>query len=252
MILAIDAGNTNIVIGGCQESGALFHERIVTDKTMTAARFADILRGFLTRHAGPYEGACVCSVAPEITGALTEGCRLAAGLEPVVVGTDVETGLTYKLTGCSDLGPDLIAGAVAAKVCYWLPAVVIDTGTATTLMAIDENSGFLGGAILPGIRASFSALFSSASMLRELPLEPPPSAIGRNTAEAIGSGAIYGYAEMIDGLCRRFANQLGRQPVFLITGGLAYRFMDCCHTRLIHDDMLVLKGIYCIYKMNRG
>lgn len=250
MILVIDAGNTNIVIGGCCEEGVAFHERIVTDKKLTAGVFERELRKTLQNHPEKLTGACICSVTPEINGALMEGCKAATGLSPLLVDTKIDTGLSYKLTDISDLGPDLIAGAAAACELYTLPAVVIDTGTATTVMAVDSERGLLGGAIVPGIRSSFNSLFSNASMLHEFDIDTPERAIGRNTAEAVASGAIFGYADMIDGLCRRFEAELGSKPAYIITGGLAYRFMDCCTTELIHDDMLVLKGVYCIYKRN--
>lgn len=251
MILAIDAGNTNIVVGACSDSGVSFFERIKTDKSLTSKSFFELLTQAMSGHPHSFDGAAVCSVAPEITHALADGARMFTGCDPVVVGTDIDTGLSYKLTDISDLGPDLIAGAAAAHDLYTLPAVVVDTGTATTIMAIDENAGFLGGAIVPGIKTSFEALFSKASMMRAFAFDEPSAAIGRNTAEAVSSGAVYGYADMIDGLCRRFARELSSQPKYIITGGLAGRFLKQCSTPFIHDDMLVLKGIYSIYKRNR-
>lgn len=250
MILAIDVGNTNIVIGGCTENQVFFHERFPTIKTMTSEDFQSNLKSFFEIHPGEYEAACLCSVAPEINDAIVTGCQ-ALGFKTLVVDTVIDTGITYKLSDSSDLGPDLIAGAAAAKELYSLPAVVIDTGTATTLMAVDSEGGLLGGAILPGIKTSFAALFSGASMLRHFEIQDPVAAIGRNTEEAISSGALYGYADMIDGLCQRFTEELGQSPAFILTGGLAYRLISYCKTDFIHDDMLVLKGICSIYNRNR-
>lgn len=243
MLLAIDAGNTNIVVAGCLNNQVMFHERVVTDKAMTADRFLGILQEIAAKHGCSFEAAGVCSVAPEITGALSDAALALTGKKPTVVSTDIDSGLTYKLSDISDLGPDLIAGASAAADLYPLPCVIVDTGTATTIMAVDSNHGFLGGAIVPGIYTSFNALFSNASMMRESGIETPLYAIGRNTAEAVNSGAIFGYADMIDGLCARFEHELGQRASFIITGGLAGKFLEFCKTPFIHDDMLVIKGI---------
>lgn len=250
MLLAVDAGNTNIVISGCIDNKVIFSERVPTDKRMTAEAFTGVLADISKKHGCAFTSSGICSVAPEITPALAAAASAVTQNKPVVVNTEIDSGLTYRLTDISDLGPDLIAGAAAAADYYSLPAVVVDTGTATTIMAIDSGRGFLGGAIVPGINTSFNALFSNASMMREFGIEAPVRAIGRNTAEAVNSGAIFGYADMIDGLCRRFEHELGCKPCYIITGGLAGRFMNFCKTPFVHDDTLVIKGICCICQRN--
>ena len=212
MVLTIDIGNTNIVLGG-YENGALgFCTRISTDKSLEADQYALELSGILNLYkvAGEsIEGAIISSVVPQITDTVARALRMFAGVEPLKLTHELPTGVGVNIDTPSELGADLLAGAIAAKALYPLPAIVIDMGTATKITAVDEQGTVQGVSIMPGVFISLDALVNGTSLLKGIATNAPVRAIGKNTVESMQSGVVFGAASMLDGMVERFEAELG-------------------------------------------
>lgn len=253
MILAIDVGNTNIVLGGYEDSGTVFTERISTDPAKTSLEYAILIRTALDIHdTSPADvtGAIVGSVVPPLTYIIRTALMKVCGVTALVVGPGVKTGLNIRIDDPSTIGADLIAGAVGALASYRPPLVVIDMGTATTMIAIDEKRSYIGGMIMTGLRLSLNALVSQTSQLPGISLEVPKKVIGRNTADAMRSGLLYGTAAMIDGLIGRVEEEMGKPVTVIATGGLAGTVIGACRTKICLEKTLVLDGLIEIYRRN--
>lgn len=254
MLLVIDAGNTNISIGAYQGDELQFTSRLATDHAATRDRIAvDLSSIFRLNNLDPKEcsGAIISSVVPEISHALKAAVEKVTGQVPLLVGPGVKTGLNIKTDNPAEVGADLVAGAVAAKDKYPLPAIILDLGTATKVIALDKKGAFLGCAIAPGVEISLNALSSGASQLINISLNTPDHAIGTNTIDSMTSGLIYGTIDMLDGLCDRFADEI-QDPVETIvaTGGLGRIAAGCRHDMVMDQD-LILDGLKLIYQKNR-
>ena len=229
MLLAIDVGNTQTVIGlfgtdedaeGDRGTGAerdlLDHWRIATSDSRTSDELALLVQEFLGFHGFSFDedvdGVALCSSVPSITAGIREMTRRYFGFEALVIEPGVKTGMPILYENPKEVGADRIADAVAAFDLYGGPTVVVDFGTATTLEAISAAGEYLGGAILPGIEISLDALFSRAAALRKVELVEPRNVIGKNTIESIQSGALYGFAAQVDGIVARLRDERHRQP----------------------------------------
>ncbi|MDD2956929.1 MAG: type III pantothenate kinase [Lachnospiraceae bacterium] len=253
MILAIDIGNTNIVLGCIQENKILFTERLSTDHAKTDLEHAISIKIVLELHnINPREvtGAIIGSVVPPITALIRDALYKITGCPAIVVGPGVKTGLNILMDNPAQVGSDLIVGAVAGIAEYPLPLILIDMGTATTICVIDENKNYIGGMILPGLRVSLDSLTSRTSQLPKISLEPPKRLIGKNTIECMKSGILYGNASCIDGMISRIEEDLGQSATAVATGGLAAAIVPLCRHNIILDDELLLKGLLLIYKKN--
>ncbi len=254
MILCIDIGNTNIVLG-CYDGGSLvMSSRISTDKNRMSDQYAVELRDILKLYGidpARISGAIVSSVVPALTESMAAAVRHATSARPLILSRALyEKELDIRLDNPLEIGADLVAAAVAAKHKYPLPCIVIDMGTATKITALSADGAFLGGAILPGVRTSTDALVSRTSTLPDISLEAPEKALSTNTADCMKSGVVFGAASMLDGMCARMARELGAQPTVVATGGLAARVTPYCETPIINDDMLLLDGLRYIYELN--
>lgn len=254
MILAIDIGNTNIVLGCVEGKKTFFIERLSTDKAKTELEYAVSLKNVLEIYEIPVdqiEGGIISSVVPQVT----ELCRSAAEKvikKPVkVVGPGVKTGLNIKLDDPATAGSDLVVVAVAALNEYTCPQIVIDMGTATTMSVLDQKGCFIGGVILPGLRTSLDALVSNAAQLSQTSLAAPKKVIGKNTLDCLRGGMIYGNAASIDGMIERMEEELGCKCTIVATGGLAQAVIPHCRHNIIIDEDLLLKGLQTIYEKNR-
>lgn len=254
MILAIDVGNTNTVLGimedGCISGNVV---RMRTEEESTVAEIAIKVLDLLSyMHVSPteLEGAVISSVVPPLNGNLCKAVQSITGKRPVLVGPGVKTGLNVKIDDPGTLGADLVVGGVAAIEYYSVPAIVIDMGTATTITLVDSTGSFRGGAILPGVKLSFSALAAGTSLLPDIYISAPPHAIGTNTTDCMRSGAVLGTASMIDGMIDRMEEELGEKCALIATGGLAESVIPYCRHEIICDDELLLKGLWAIYKKN--
>jgi len=254
MILAIDVGNTHIVIG-CIEDGAITHVfRLSTDASRTADEYAVGISNILSFNGaerGKISGAVISSVVPPLTQVLRNAIMLLAGVKAIVVGAGLRTGINILIDDPAQLGGDMVATAVGALSAYELPVIVVDLGTATKMYALDRNGGFLGGAIMPGVALSMSALSAGTSQLPRVPIEAPAKCISANTIDCMKSGAVFGTASSIDGMIDRFEAELGERARVIATGGLADPVYRHCRHDIIHDPHLILRGLGIIYEKNR-
>ena len=254
MILGIDVGNTNVVLGILEDGKILKTVRMRTESGATSAEHAikisDLLH-FMGVKPEDIEGSIISSVVPPATENIAEALWGLTGKKALVVGPGMKTGLNVRIDDPGTLGADLVVGAVAAIAFYATPAIVIDMGTATTITVIDGRNSFRGGAILPGVKLSFSALVSGTSLLPDIYIEKPDKCIGTNTVDCMRSGAVLGTAAMIDGMIDRMEEELDEQCTLVATGGLASAVIPCCHHNIVCDDDLFLKGLWVLYQKNR-
>lgn len=253
MILAIDIGNTNIVLGCIQDGKILFTERLSTDHAKTDLEHAISIKIVLELHninPRDVKGAIIGSVVPPITTLIKEALYKITGCNAMIVGPGVKTGLNILMDNPAQVGSDLIVGAVAGIAEYSLPLILVDMGTATTICVIDEHKNYIGGMILPGLRVSLDSLTSRTSQLPRISLEPPKRLIGKNTIECMKSGILYGNASCIDGMIDRIEQDLGQKATIVATGGLAEKIVPLCNHSIILDDELLLKGLLLIYEKN--
>ena len=253
MILAIDIGNTNIVLGCTDNRQILFTERISTDLRKTDLEHAISVKTILELHRidpSCITGAIIASVVPPITSLISSALKKITGCEAMVVGPGLRTGLNILMDNPASVGADLIVGAVAAIAEYPCPLIIVDMGTATTLAVVDEKKNYIGGMILPGIGVSLDSLTSRTSQLPRISLDPPKRLIGRNTIDCMRSGVLYGNASCIDGMADRIEEELGMKATVIATGGLASSITPLCRHDIILDDELLLKGLLLIYEKN--
>lgn len=255
MILAIDIGNTNIVVGCFDKDRILFVERVSTESTKTELEYAISLKNVLEIygiHPAQVEGGIISSVVPPLTNVLKASAEKIISGKVLVVGPGVKTGLNILMDNPASVGSDLIVDAVAAIEEYPAPLIFIDMGTATTISVVDEEKRYRGGMILPGIRVSMDSLTSRTAQLPHISMEPPKRLIGRNTVDCMKSGMIYGNASCIDGMIRRIKKELERTDVTVIaTGGLSKVILPYCEETIIFDNELLLKGLRLIYEKNQ-
>ncbi len=255
MILAIDIGNTNIVLGCCQGDEILFRDRISTDQTATALEYAALIKtAFEMNGVKPenVQGAIISSVVPSVTGTLRTAVQRLAGTDPMVVGPGIKTGLSILIDNPAQLGSDLVVDAVAGLAEYPLPLIIVDMGTATTLSVLDSKGNYQGGMIVPGVSVMHDSLISRTAQLPKIALEPPKRLIGKNTVECLKSGILYGNAGILDGLIDRIQAEMGGGCTVVATGGLAGVIAPLCRNPIILDDNLLLKGLLRIYRRNEG
>ncbi len=254
MILAIDIGNTNIVLG-CIEKGDIIKEvRLATDVLKTSDQYCAELKNMLDlMEMDPtrFEGCIISSVVPPVLNSFRTAVIKLTGKQPIVVGPGIKTGLNILLDNPALAGGDLIVAAVAALAEYQPPLLIVDMGTATTITAIDQNGGYLGGCICPGVKISSEALSSRTAQLPAISLEAPRKAIGRNTVDCMKSGIMMGTAAMIDGMVIRMEEELGQSATVLATGGVARFVLPMCRRKIIYDKDLLLKGLYLLYENNK-
>lgn len=254
MILAIDIGNTNIVIGCIKDDKILFVERLSTDHTKTVLEYAISFKNVLELYnlkSEDIQGSIISSVVPPVTGIVKEAAQKITKKHILIIGPGVKSGLNILMDNPAQLGSDLVANAVAAIAEYKAPLIIFDLGTATTISVIDKNQNYIGGMILPGIRVSSDSLTSRTSQLPKISFEPPKKIIGKNTIDCMKSGVIYGNAAVIDGMIQRIEKELGQKATAIATGGLAENIIPYCTEEIILDDELLLKGLNQIYKKNK-
>lgn len=255
MLLAIDIGNSNVVIGCLDSAGKVICTlRMVTDTKKTEDEYAAGMQAILLNNGidcAGFEGAIICSVVPPLTEVFRLAVERVTGKKALVVGPGIKTGLNILIDDPSSLGSDLVAAAVAAVAEYPQPVIIIDMGTATTITVVDTGGRFLGGAIAPGVALSVNALSAGTSLLHKVPIEAPKKCICGTTTACMQSGAVYGTAAMLDGMIDRFRQELGREAQVVATGGIASRIVPLCRHQIAYDEYLLLKGMYVIYKKNK-
>lgn len=254
MVLAIDLGNTNIVLGGIDDEKIHFIARLSTDRNKTEDEYIISFRQIMEIYdfkKEDVEGVIISSVVPPLTNILKDAAEHFTGKPVLIVGPGIKTGLNIFMDNPGQLGSDKVVAAVATVNRYPLPQILIDMGTATTISVIDCDGNFLGGPLCPGIMVSHDALISHTSQLPRISLEAPERVIGRNTIDSMKSGLILGNAAMIDGLIERIEEELGEKSTVIATGGLAHAVVPHCRREIIYNENLLLDGLWEIYKKNR-
>lgn len=254
MILCVDIGNTNITMGGFGGDDLLFVARMATDGAATEDEYASRIRSILALHGVGQKsiaGAILSSVVPQLNQVVRQALRFAYGVEALLVGPGIRTGLNLRCDDPSSVGADLICASVAAHRLYGGPVLVVDLGTATKLLVVDGKGAFIGASIAPGVSIALRALSSGTAQLPQIGLEAPRSVLGRNTVDCMRSGVIFGHACMIDGMIDRICDEAGQQLPVCATGGLAPVILPHCrHTMTLEPD-LVLRGLHFIYQKNK-
>ncbi|MDD7418261.1 type III pantothenate kinase [Blautia sp. HCP3S3_C12] len=254
MILAIDIGNTNIVVGCIDEEKIYFTERLSTVHTKTELEYAVDLKTVLDIYhikRTDIEGCIISSVVPQITDIAKLAAEKILKKEVMVLGPGVKTGLNIVMDNPGQLGADLVADAVAGLASYPVPLVVIDMGTATTISVVNSKKQYVGGMIMPGVGISLDALTARASQLSGISIDAPRHIIGKNTIECMKSGVLYSNAAALDGIIDRIEEELGEKTTVIATGGLAKKIVPHCRKEIILDEELLLKGLMLIYRKNK-
>lgn len=253
MLLTIDIGNTNVVMGFYKDSELVRAWRIATDRDKTKDEYAIILDSILRMSSinpADVRGAVGASVVPPLVETITRVLKEVLSVNVLWVSHKLELGIRLKVDNPATVGADRIANAVGAYFLYGAPVIVVDMGTALTWCAIDENANWLGGAIFPGIKIASEALFARTALLPKVELKRPLSVIGKTTEENIQSGLIYGYASMIDGMIRRIKKEIGEHSFVVATGGLIDLVAEESKEINLVNPWLTLEGLRIIYERN--
>ena len=253
MILAIDIGNTNIVLGCLEDSKILFEARMATDLVKTSDQYCAELKTMLSLfevETQKIEGCIISSVVPPVLNSFRTAIRKLTGKQPLVVGPGIKTGLNIRMDNPTEVGADLIVAAVAAIEQYGKPLLLVDMGTATTITAVDDKGSFIGGCICPGLKISMEALTGRTAQLPGISLDAPQRAIGKNTRDCMRSGIMLGAAAMLDGLLDRMEAELGMEATIVATGGIAKFVLPLCRRKMVYDGSLMLKGLDLLYRRN--
>lgn len=254
MILTVDIGNSNIVIGGVQEREIVFEARLRTETTKTSDEYCLDLKSLLDVYhvdTEQIEGSIIASVVPQVLNSMQTAIKKLTGLQSLVVGPGLKTGLNIRLDNPSQTGADLVVGAVAALREHKPPLIVIDMGTATTMVVLDEQGALIGGCICPGVKISMDALTERTALLPGLQLDQPKKAIGKNTIDCMRSGIMMGSAAMLDGMIQRMEQELGQKTTVIATGGIAKFILPMCSSQIVYDKDLLVKGLTALYYENR-
>jgi len=253
MLLAIDVGNTETVLGMFHGDELASHWRSSTHEDRTADELALMVNGFLAEEGlslrEDVTGVAIASVVPALTQSLREMVARYLSFAPVVVEPGTRTGISILYDNPKDVGADRIANAVAAHARFGGPAVVVDFGTATTFDVVSANAEYMGGVIFPGIKVSADALFAAAAKLPRVEIVPPRGVVAKTTVESVQAGLVYGTAGMVDGVIERIAKEIG-PPVVVATGGLAPLVVDHCSSVRHHEPWLTLEGLQLIHERN--
>ncbi|OGX68082.1 MAG: pantothenate kinase [Paenibacillus sp. RIFOXYA1_FULL_44_5] len=254
MILVIDVGNTNIVLGIYKNEVLLHNWRISTNRSATVDEYGMMIHSLFHYAGVPDElinGVIISSVVPPLMSTFEEYCHRYLHKTPLVVGAGIKTGLNIRYENPREVGADRIVNAVAGIELYGPPLIIVDFGTATTFCYINENGDYMGGAIAPGIGISTEALYQRAAKLPRIDLIRPKSTIGRNTVTSMQAGIVFGFAGQVDGIVERVREEFQVKATVVATGGLAQLVADESKTIDIVNPLLTLQGLRIIYDRNQ-
>ena len=254
MLLAIDIGNTNIVIGCMKDDEIVFKARIATERQRTSDQYGVEIKNMIEAfgvNLKDIDDCIISSVVPPVFNSVRTGVLKIIGKQPMVVSPGLKTGLNIHVDVPSQVGSDRIVIAVAALAEYEAPLILMDLGTATTIEVVEPDNRYVGGVIFPGVMVSLDALTSRAAQLPGISLDKPKAVIGKNTIDCMRSGMMHGTAAMIDGIIERIEEELGHKATIVATGGLARFITPLCKRDIILERDLLLKGLNIIYKKNK-
>ncbi len=253
MILAIDIGNTNIALGAFSDGQLRFTSTIATVTVSTADEYAaklSLVFSLYGEDVRKINGAIISSVVPKLNSVMKAAVKTLTGRDALTVGPGIKTGIGIRCDDPASVGADLICASVAANALYGAPALIADMGTATKITVIDKTGAFAGLSIMAGVQMSADALSSGTAQLPQVSLDAPAAAIGKNTADCIRSGIIYGHAAMLDGMIDRISEEHGEDFRLIATGGYAEKIIGHCKHSFTVDKTLVLRGLEIIYRKN--
>jgi type III pantothenate kinase len=253
VLLAVDVGNTQSVLGLYRGAELEHHWRLTTEPQRTTDELDVDVAALLALRgvAGSVTAAALSTTVPTLTHAWTSVLRRIAGSEPIVIGPGVKTGVPVRTDNPREVGPDRIANTVAAHARYGGPCIVVDFGTSTNFDVVSADGEFLGGAIAPGVEISMDALYSRAARLIKVDLAAPATAVGKSTVAAMQSGAVFGFAGQVDGIVRRIQAELGGPCPVVATGGLGGLMRPHCETVTAYEPWLTLAGLQLVWQRNQ-
>ncbi len=254
MILTIDIGNSNIMLGGFEGDDLAFVVSVSTETNKTADEYASKLRGVIAVHnivSDNINGAIISSVVPPLNSVIKKAVQIIWGIDSLTVGPGMKTGINIHCDTPSSVGADLICACVAAHNIYKSPSLIVDMGTATKMMVVNEKGAFVGVSIMPGVLMGLNSLSEDTAQLPKVELEAPRIVVGKNTTDSMRSGVIFGNASMIDGMIDRINEEVGIELPVYATGGVAHMIIPHCKHDIKMDEHLVLKGLNIIYHKNR-
>lgn len=254
MILAIDIGNSAIVLGGVEGESIRFVAKVHTDPVATSDEYCVKLKALLEVYCvslRDIEGCIIASVVPQVLNSVKTAVKKLTGRNCLVVGPGLKTGLNILLENPGQMGADLVATDVAALREHKPPLIVIDLGTATTMSVLDKNGAHIGGCVIPGVKTSLDALTENTALLPGIQLDKPKKAIGRNTIDCMRSGIMLGTACTLDGMIQRMEEELGYETTVIATGGLGKFIVPLCRRTIIYDKNLIIKGLAALYRDNK-
>lgn len=253
MVLTVDIGNTNIMLGGFENDALRFVARISSNVLETEDEYACRLLSVLKLKQidkNTITGAIISSVVPPLNSVMKRAVNIVFGIDPLMVGPGIKTGIGIQCDNPSSVGADLICACVAVHSIYGGPALVADMGTATKIIAVNAKGAFVGVSLMPGVLMGLEALSDGTAQLPKVSLEAPPTIIAKNTVDCMKSGAVFGHAAMIDGMIDRINSEFGDELPVYATGGFSHVIVPHCQHKLIPDEHLVLKGLNILYNKN--
>lgn len=254
MFLAVDIGNTNIVLGVFNNDKLIMSSRVFTRKDSLVDEYAVLINDALNINnilSKDIDSCVISSVVPKLSPIVKNAVNKISGCDPIILSTGIKTGINIKIDNPAQLGSDMVANAAAAVSKYKLPAIVIDLGTAMTFSVIDEKKSFLGGIITAGVRTALDGLTFKTSQLQDIDIVAPKNVIGTNTIDCMKSGFVFGYASMIDGFIDRIVAEKNQDFTIIATGGMSSKIIPhCLHQGIIIEPDLMLWGLLEIQKKN--
>ena len=253
MLLVIDVGNTNIVLGIYKGTELLDHWRISTDRLRTTDEYGVLIRNLFFWNeisADSIDAVIISSVVPPIMPTLERMCQRYFGISPLIIGPGVKTGMDIRYDNPREVGADRIVNAVAAYDKYGGPVIIVDFGTATTFCAVDGKGAYLGGSICPGVGISTEALVQRTAKLPRIELRRTDGVICHNTVESMQAGVFYGFVGQVEGIVARMRKELGGNAKVVATGGLAVVLSPATGAIDVVEPMLTLEGLRIIYERN--